>query len=73
MALLSPGYEAKETTTQTTIIRGSTGRAAMVGKFTWGAVNRIPETKLNYMFGFQTMILLLILCRLLTFCKLVMI
>lgn len=55
MALLSPGYEAKETTTQTTIIRGSTGRAAMVGKFTWGAVNRITqvtdEVELKDMFG----------------------
>lgn len=55
MALLSPGYETKETSTQTTIVRGSTGRAAMVGKFTWGPVNVISqvtdEVELKDQFG----------------------
>lgn len=55
MALLSPGYEAKETSTQTTIVRGSTGRAALVGKFSWGPVNSITqvtdEVELKDQFG----------------------
>lgn len=41
--MLSPGYETRETTTQTTIVRGTTGRAAMVGKFVWGPINTITQ------------------------------
>lgn len=36
MALLSPGIELKENTTQSTVVQNATGRAALVGKFQWG-------------------------------------
>ncbi|UQJ95500.1 tail sheath protein [Klebsiella phage CPRSB] len=36
MALISPGIETKETSVQSTVVRNSTGRAAIVGKFSTG-------------------------------------
>jgi hypothetical protein len=43
MTLLSPGVETKETNLQTTIARSSTGRAALVGKFNWGAAFQVSQ------------------------------
>ncbi|AHY25518.1 tail sheath protein [Serratia phage PS2] len=43
MTLLSPGVESKETTVQATIVRSSTGRAAMVGKFAWGPAYQVAQ------------------------------
>lgn len=55
MALLSPGVELRETTITSSIIRASTGRAALVGKFNWGAAYKISqvtsETALVTRFG----------------------
>lgn len=34
--MLSPGIMENESTTQLTVVRASTGRAALVGKFNWG-------------------------------------
>lgn len=44
MTLLSPGIETKEINLQTTIARSSTGRAALVGKYNWGAAFQITQT-----------------------------
>lgn len=41
--LLSPGIETREVSLTSTIVRSSTGRAAMVGKFEWGPVNQIMQ------------------------------
>lgn len=41
--LLSPGVETREVSVTSTIVRSSTGRAAMVGKFEWGPVNQIMQ------------------------------
>ena len=41
--LLSPGIETREVSLTSTIVRSSTGRAAMVGKFSWGPVNQIMQ------------------------------
>lgn len=41
--LLSPGIETREVSLTSTIVRASTGRAAMVGKFGWGPVNQIMQ------------------------------
>lgn len=41
--LLSPGYETKETSLQTTVVNSSTGRAAMVGKFRWGPAFEVTQ------------------------------
>ncbi|QQV89025.1 tail sheath [Providencia phage PSTRCR_121] len=43
MALLSPGIELKETSVQSTIVRGATGRAAMAGKFSWGPAFQVTQ------------------------------
>lgn len=43
MTLLSPGFETKETNVLTTIVRSATGRAAMVGKATWGPAYKIVQ------------------------------
>lgn len=43
MALLSPGVETKETSVQSTVVRNSTGRAAIVGKFSWGPAYQIRQ------------------------------
>lgn len=55
MALLSPGVESKETSISSTIVRSSTGRAALVGKFAWGPAYEIRqvtnEVELTDMFG----------------------
>ena len=41
--LQSPGIETREVSLTSTIVRSSTGRAAMVGKFEWGPVNQIMQ------------------------------
>lgn len=41
--LLSPGIDTREVSLTSTIVRSSTGRAAMVGKFEWGPVNQIMQ------------------------------
>ncbi|MGL5566717.1 MAG: phage tail sheath subtilisin-like domain-containing protein [Plesiomonas sp.] len=41
--LLSPGYETKETSLQTTVVNSSTGRAALVGKFRWGPAFEVTQ------------------------------
>ena len=43
MALQSPGIETKETSVQSTVVRNSTGRAAIVGKFSWGPAYQIRQ------------------------------
>lgn len=43
MALISPGIETKETSVQSTVVRNSTGRAAIVGKFSWGPAYQIRQ------------------------------
>lgn len=43
MALQSPGVESKETSVQSTVVRNSTGRAAIVGKFSWGPAYQIRQ------------------------------
>ena len=43
MSLLSPGFETKETSLSTTIVRSATGRAALVGKFPWGPAFQIIQ------------------------------
>ncbi|QDH49013.1 tail sheath protein [Pantoea phage Phynn] len=43
MALQSPGVESKETSVQSTVVRNSTGRAAIVGKFSWGPAFQIRQ------------------------------
>lgn len=43
MALQSPGVETKETSVQSTVVRNSTGRAAIVGKFSWGPAYQIRQ------------------------------
>lgn len=43
MALLSPGIELKENTTQSTVVQNATGRAAMVGKFQWGPAFQVVQ------------------------------
>lgn len=39
----SPGVESKETSVQSTVVRNSTGRAAIVGKFSWGPAFQIRQ------------------------------
>jgi len=39
----SPGVESKETSVQSTVVRNSTGRAAIVGKFPWGPAYQIRQ------------------------------
>lgn len=55
MALLSPGIELKETSTQSTVVQNATGRAAMAGKFQWGpayqTIQVTREYELTDMFG----------------------
>lgn len=55
MALLSPGIELKENTTQSTVVQNATGRAAMAGKFKWGPAYQViqvtNEVELVDMFG----------------------
>ncbi len=55
MALLSPGIETKENTTQSTIVQNATGRAAMAGKFQWGPAFQViqvtNEVELVNLFG----------------------
>lgn len=41
--LLSPGIETKETSLQTTVVNSATGRAALVGKFSWGPAFEINQ------------------------------
>ncbi|MBF84624.1 MAG: phage tail protein [Acidobacteria bacterium] len=43
MAQLSPGINTRETTITSSIVRASTGRAAMVGKFNWGSAYRTEQ------------------------------
>lgn len=43
MALQSPGVETKESSVQSTVVRNSTGRAAIVGKFSWGPAYQIRQ------------------------------
>ncbi|QPI17866.1 tail sheath protein [Pectobacterium phage POP12] len=43
MALQSPGIETQETSVQNTVVRNSTGRAAIVGKFSWGPAYQIRQ------------------------------
>lgn len=43
MALQSPGIESKESSVQNTVVRNSTGRAAIVGKFSWGPAYQIRQ------------------------------
>ena len=43
MPLQSPGVESKETSVQSTVVRNSTGRAAIVGKFSWGPAYQIRQ------------------------------
>lgn len=58
MTMLSPGYETKEASLQTTIVRSATGRAALVGKFSWGPAFQITqitdEVELVNVFGEPT-------------------
>ncbi|AFL47762.1 tail sheath [Acinetobacter phage ZZ1] len=55
MALLSPGIELKENTTQSTVVQNATGRAAMAGKFQWGPAFQViqvtNEVELVDLFG----------------------
>ncbi|WBF78727.1 putative tail sheath protein [Acinetobacter phage vB_AbaM_DLP2] len=55
MALLSPGIELKENTTQSTVVQNATGRAAMAGKFQWGPAYQViqvtNEVELVNLFG----------------------
>lgn len=55
MPLQSPGVETKETSVQSTVVRNSTGRAAIVGKFSWGPAYQIRqisnEVELSNYFG----------------------
>lgn len=41
--LLSPGVESRETSVQSTVVKNSTGRAAIVGKFSWGPAFQIRQ------------------------------
>lgn len=41
--LLSPGFETKETSLQTTVVNSATGSAATVGKFNWGPAFEISQ------------------------------
>ena len=43
MALQSPGVENRETSVQSTIVRSATGRAALVGKFSWGPAYQVTQ------------------------------
>lgn len=43
MALLSPGFEIKESSLQSTTSSGSTGRGGMVGQFQWGPAFQITQ------------------------------
>lgn len=55
MTLLSPGYEARESTVQSTVVNNSTGRAGIAGKFRWGPALDIiqitDEVELVEIFG----------------------
>lgn len=43
MALISPGIESKEVNKSSTIGSSATGRAAMVGKFSWGPAFQVTQ------------------------------
>jgi hypothetical protein len=58
MALISPGIESTESSLTTTINNASTGRAALVGQFSWGDPETITqvtnETELVRLYGKPT-------------------
>ncbi|WWQ13043.1 tail sheath protein [Morganella phage vB_Mm5] len=43
MNMLSPGVQNREQSTQSTVVKNSTGRAALVGKFLWGPAFQIKQ------------------------------